>query len=108
MRRSLPAGKTGAFRDGVKKKGRAQTAAPESLPRHRRSRILLVWLGEKAQIYLLPDEAGRHSSGRRIMAKGQQRSNREKKKPKADKNKKKPNAPATSVFAAQSNKKMPG
>jgi hypothetical protein len=43
-----------------------------------------------------------------MMAKGQQRSNREKKKPKADKNKKKPNAPAVSAFAAQSNKKMPG
>lgn len=33
------------------------------------------------------------------MAKGQQRSNREKKKPKQDKNKKKPGAPAQSVFA---------
>lgn len=42
------------------------------------------------------------------MAKGQQRSNREKKKPKADKNKKKPNAPHISAFAAQANKKMPG
>lgn len=42
------------------------------------------------------------------MAKGQMRSNREKKKPKADKNKKKPNAPAPSVYAAQSFKKTPG
>jgi hypothetical protein len=39
------------------------------------------------------------------MAKGQMRSNREKKKPKADKNKKKPGAPAASVFTAQPNKK---
>jgi hypothetical protein len=36
-----------------------------------------------------------------IMAKGQQRSNREKKKPKQDKNKKKPGGPAASVFAPQ-------
>jgi hypothetical protein len=36
-----------------------------------------------------------------IMAKGQQRSNREKKKPKQDKNKKKPGAAAPSVFAQQ-------
>jgi hypothetical protein len=35
------------------------------------------------------------------MAKGQQRSNREKKKPKQDKNKKKPGSPAASVFAQQ-------
>lgn len=42
------------------------------------------------------------------MAKGQQRSNREKKKPKADKNKKKPGAPATSPFTAQPHKKTPG
>ena len=35
------------------------------------------------------------------MAKGQQRSNREKKKPKQDKNKKKPGGPAPSVFAQQ-------
>jgi hypothetical protein len=69
--------------------------------------ILLVSLCEKVQIHFLPDEAGRHSIGRWMMAKGQQRSNREKKKPKADKNKKKPNAPPVSAFA-QSNKKMPG
>jgi hypothetical protein len=43
------------------------------------------------------------------MAKGQKRSNREKKKPKADKNKKKPSAPAASPFTAQPyNKKTPG
>ncbi len=41
------------------------------------------------------------------MAKGQMRSNREKKKPKADKNKKKPTGAAPSVFAQQSNKKSP-
>ena len=35
------------------------------------------------------------------MAKGQQRSNREKKKPKQDKNKKKPGEPAVSVFGQQ-------
>ena len=35
------------------------------------------------------------------MAKGQMRSNREKKKPKADKNKKKPGGTAPSVYATQ-------
>lgn len=41
------------------------------------------------------------------MAKGQQRSNREKKKPKADKNKAKPATPA-SVYAQSGSKKLPG
>ncbi len=43
------------------------------------------------------------------MAKGQMRSNREKKKPKADKNKKKKGAPPPSPFAtAPMNGKPPG
>ncbi len=43
------------------------------------------------------------------MAKGQMRSNREKKKPKADKNKKKKGAPQPSPFAtAPMNGKPPG
>jgi hypothetical protein len=41
------------------------------------------------------------------MAKGQMRSNKEKKKPKADKNKKQKGGPAPSPFAAQ-NQGMPG
>jgi hypothetical protein len=41
------------------------------------------------------------------MAKGQMRSNREKKKPKADKNKEKL-APAPSSFTARANDKPPG
>lgn len=43
------------------------------------------------------------------MAKGQMRSTREKKKPKADKKKKKkPTTPPLSVYAAQPYKKTPG
>jgi hypothetical protein len=41
------------------------------------------------------------------MAKGQQRSNREKKKPKQDKNKQKPGAAAPSVFTQQSHTPQP-
>jgi hypothetical protein len=43
-----------------------------------------------------------------MMAKGQQRSNREKKKPKSDKNKKQKNAPAPSTFASVQARNVPG
>jgi hypothetical protein len=63
-----------------------------------------LWISSGSGVSSRPPRQAREE----MMAKGQQRSNREKKKPKSDKNKKQKNAPAPSTFASVQARNVPG
>jgi hypothetical protein len=68
-----------------------------------------VWNKTAARATLLCAQTNRiPKTQEAAMAKGQMRSNREKKKPKQDKNKKKGGAPAPSPFAGMHSQSNPG